>query len=254
MVGPSLFALIKAGPIGLIRRAVFKTLIGPWLYGQRDRFDSSRYWADRFRKYGAGSRGSGFEGLSDRENAEMKAGTGEELLALCRQWGIDPARDAILDIGCGGGHITKRFRDAQARHYTGLDIVDTLFPALRADNPGSLFVKTDIAKEAITGRYRMAFMIDVIQSIVTPESLGFAMENIAACLEDGGIFIVAPLFDSTRLVHFYASHWAKEAVLAHFPGFTLLETRPFRDLKMYVLRKPAALARERPPHGIVQPG
>jgi SAM-dependent methyltransferase len=238
MTGPSFFSLFKANPVGLFTRAFYKTFIGPIIYGRKGKFDATLYWSDRFRKYGMDMGGSGYEGLTDRENREMKGIAALDLFDICAKEGIDLSRDRILDIGCAGGFYTKLFRDAGSAGYVGMDIVDTLFPTLQAGFPGFEFIKVDLARERIPGRYRMVFMLDVIQSIVTPESLRYSMESIRDCLEEGGIFILAPLFEATRNIHFHVRQWSHDDVVAHFLDFEIREIRPFRDLRMITFRKP----------------
>ena len=237
---PSLVALLKAGPADLLRRAVFKTFVGPWIYGRRNRYDAGRYWSDRFRRYGMGMKSSGYEGVADADNFAMKAAVSPYLLEAIARAGLDVRTARILDLGCGNGFYARVFRDAGARGYTGVDIADVLFPELRKAYPASAFVKADVCAEPLPGGQDFIFMFDVIQSIVTAERLAGAMARIREGLAPGGTFLVAPLFDATRGVHFYSHQWSKEDVLAHFPGYAVSDPIPFRDLKMYALRKPVA--------------
>ena len=239
MKSPTLLSLIKAGPLDLLRRAAYKTFIGPLIYGRKERYDARRYWTDRYRKYGMGMKSAGYEGVTDAENLAMKRAVSADLLAAIADAGLDARTARILDLGCGTGFYAQVFRAAGATRYTAADIVDVLFPKLRESFPGSDFLKVDVCNEPIPGSYDFIFMFDVIQSIVTRERLAAAMSNVKNALVPGGTFLVAPLFDASRGVHYYSHQWSKAEVLAHFPGYSVSDPIPFRDLKMYALRKPA---------------
>ena len=57
----------KKDPLDFIRRALFKTIVGSRKYGKGNDYDATRYWHNRFSKYGQSLKGAGDEGLSEED-------------------------------------------------------------------------------------------------------------------------------------------------------------------------------------------
>ena len=125
----------KKHPLDFIKRALYKTIIGPLKYGEGNDYDAHKYWHDRFSKYGLSIKGAGDEGLSVQENEKMYAEAGKVFTDLCRKEGVDFQNVSVLEIGSGTGFYTQIFHDLGVKNYVGIDITDVLFPELRKKFP-----------------------------------------------------------------------------------------------------------------------
>ena len=225
-VNTSLLARFRQNPAGFIKRAIYKTFIGPLKYKRGDRYDAPRYWNDRFSKYGLSILGPGDEGLTEAQNNQMYEEAEKSFLDLCRAEGIDFSKNRVLEIGLGNGFYTEVLHRSGVREYQGLDIADVLFPNLRERFPGFRFAQKDITSSAIEGQYDVIFLIDVIQHIVTEEQLSFALQNISRCLSPKGVFIVGPMVKEGKKTLYYVHPWSIDVVRKHIPS-DLKQSGPF---------------------------
>ncbi len=225
-------------PVGFIKRAVYKTLIGPLKYRRGNDYNAPQFWYDRFSRYRLDIKGAGDEGLSDEENKRMYEEGGRVFTDLCQKEGFDFSRIKVLEIGCGSGFYTDIFRKLGVKDYTGLDITDVLFPDLTKRYPLFKFIKRDITSDRVDGEFDLVVMIDVIQHIVTEERLSYAMDNVKRCLAPKGVFMVAPVRNVSRKHLFYVRSWSLDDMKKRFPGYTFDELIPFRSGYMLIVRKP----------------
>lgn len=228
--------LIKA-PFSFIKRAIFKTIIGPIKYRKNDDYDAERYWKDRFSKYGLSLKGSGNEGLSEKENKNRYLDLAEILTKIFTEEGINLKSTNILDIGCGTGFFTEMFHDLKAKQYTGIDITNVLFPRLREKYSEYVFLKMDITSENIDGKYDLILMIDVIEHIVNESKLISTMENIKRSLNKEGVFIVAPLQKKSKKRFFYLKSWSSSDLKQLFSEYTIKENNELKEFQILIKRK-----------------
>lgn len=234
---PSLAGLFFRNPAGFLWRSFLKVCVGPLLYGRGERYQASKFWRDRYSKYGLSLQGSGDEGFSEAENREMYRRAAASLLELGRREGIAWAGLRVLDIGCGTGYYTGILRDQGIGSYTGVDVTDVLFEEHRKSFPGYRFITADATAERLDGKYDVILMLDVIQNIVTPEKFAFAMENVKEALADGGIFLVAPIMPENRKHLYYMHFWTRGDIQGNFPGFRMGDMLPFRNDHIVAIRK-----------------
>ena len=224
-------------PAGFIKRAAYKTFIGPLKYKKGDRYDAPRYWNDRFSKYGLSILGPGDEGLTEEQNNRMYKEAEKSFLDVCRAEGIDFSKNRVLEIGLGNGFYTEVLHRQGARDYHGLDIADVLFPSLRERFPTFRFTQKDITADPIAGTFDAIFLIDVIQHIVTEEQLSFALQNISRCLAPNGKFIVGPMVKDGKKSLYYVHPWDIQVVRKHIPA-ALQQGGPyaFRGAELFSFR------------------
>jgi 2-polyprenyl-3-methyl-5-hydroxy-6-metoxy-1,4-benzoquinol methylase len=231
-----------AGTVDLLRRVVFKTVTGPRRYGTEGGYDAQRFWADRFRKYGTGLRGSGDEGRSEAQNQAAYEQAGAVVLGTLERNGVDLGSAEVLDVGCGPGFFTDLLHSARVTSYTGVDITDQLFAELRTRFPGYRFEQKDVTSDGLEGTYDVVMMIDVAEHIVSNEAFDRCIANLAGAVAHGGLLLVGPLLDRGARHLFYVRFWSTKDVLERLPSFEHLEEVPFRNGVLTALRRPRPTA------------
>ena len=231
---PSIF---RRNPIGLIKRALYKTIVGPLKYRKGSGYDAERYWSERFSKYGLSLRGAGHEGLSEEKNREMYAEAEEVFIQVCQREDVDFQNVAALEIGCGSGFYTELLHKLNVKSYIGIDITDALFPELKQKFPEYRFIKQDITSKAVEGEFGLIVMIDVIEHIVEEEKFSACMENLKGCLSENGVLILAPISEISKKTLFYVRQWSFEDVKSRFTWYTFGEMVPFRVNYITTIRK-----------------
>jgi 2-polyprenyl-3-methyl-5-hydroxy-6-metoxy-1,4-benzoquinol methylase len=228
----------KKDPLGLIKRSLYRTLIGPIKYGKGNDYDAHKYWHNRFSKYGLSLKGAGDEGLSEEENKKRYTEAAKVFTDLCQRESIDFQSVRVLEIGCGTGFYTQLLHNLGVEDYVGVDITDVLFPELRKKIPQFRFVRKDFTLDKIEGKFDLVIMIDVIEHIVKEANLSFAMQNVKNCLSHNGVFIVSPIMDVSKKHLFYLRFWSLEDIKRRFPGYIFRELVPFRGGHVLIIRKP----------------
>lgn len=232
-----IFSRFKTDPLGFIKRALYKTIIGPLKYGKGNDYAAHKYWCDRFSKYGLSLKGAGDEGLSEEENKKMYAEAAKVFTDLCLREGADFQSISVLEIGCGTGFYTHLLHNLGVKSYVGVDITDVLFPELRRKFSQFRFIKKDITSDKIEGKFDLIVMIDVIEHIVNEAKLSFAMENVKKCLSDNGIFIIAPILNTNKRHLFYLRSWSLEDIKRRFSGYVFEELISFRNSHILIIRR-----------------
>lgn len=228
---------IRSNPLGFLKRAFSKLIVGPLRYRRGGGYDAERYWGDRFRKYGCSLRASGHEGLSERQNEEMYRAAAETFKTICARQGIEFGRARVLEVGCGVGFYTALLRDLGVERYVGMDITDELFPELRREFPDYRFVKGDVCADAIAGAYDVVVMIDVTEHIVEEDKLAAALANIRSALVEGGTFILGQPDQKSDRPLFYLRFWSMRDITNHFTNDEVGEPLAFRRGYLLPIRK-----------------
>ena len=233
-----IFSRLKKDPFGSIKRAIFKTVIGPIRYGMAGDYDAARYWHDRFTKYGRSWKGPGDEGLSEEENKRMYEEAAKVFIDACKSQNVNFEKARVLEIGCGSGFYTQLLHELGVKSYVGIDITDVFFPELRKKFPRFDFVRQDITEEKAIGIFDLIVMIDVIEHIVNDSRVDFAMENIKSCLTTNGVIIIGPVMESREKRFFYLKFWSLKDIKQRFPEHIFGELEPFRNGHILTIRKP----------------
>jgi SAM-dependent methyltransferase len=207
-------------------------------YGRREGYDHEAYWRDRFQKHGMSLRGAGHEGKSEEENREQYEESLRELQTVMAKAGIGFTDKKILEVGVGTGFYLSHFVK-EASYYCALDVTDALFPKLLRLYPQAHFLKADICKDAIEGKYDLIMMIEVLEHIVTKDGLRGAFDNIKRCLAPGGHFILGPVGVKSKKKLFYLHFWSCDDVMAHFESYKVAKHGPFRGGTLMIISPPS---------------
>jgi SAM-dependent methyltransferase len=235
---------LRRHPVGTVVRGLQKTVLDRRRYGTGAGYDASRFWSDRFSRYGTSLKAAGDDGLSEEENRAMYAEAARVFTEVCLSEGVDFQNARVLEIGCGTGSYARVLQDLGVRSYVGVDITDVVFPELRKTYPDFEFVQRDITAEGVEGTFDLVFMIDVLEHIVEPDRLTKAMENVSDALAEEGVLVLAPLLEESRRHLYYVRFWSIEDIRARFPGYAIGEPRPFRMGNIVTIRKQPIATRE----------
>ena len=223
--------------INFIRNGIYKIFIGPLIYGREGSYDAERYWEERLKKHGMSMAGVGVESFSEKRNLLMYQESARSIKEVLFRENIGFDSVCVLEVGCGNGFYTGILRDLGVKNYTGIDITDTLFPKLCGIFPGYEFIKKDVSKDAVQGKYDLIVMIDVLEHIVTDAGYDNAANNLKGCINNNGIIVLGPIMDNSRKRLFYLRDWSVEDTKYRFEGYTLEEIKPFRYGTLVVIRK-----------------
>ncbi len=216
-------------PVSLIQRTLYKTIVGPIVYGEGNDYDAQRYWRDRFSKYGHSLKGVGHEGLSEQENEKAYAEAAKVFIDVCHKENIAFQSARVLEIGCGTGFYTQILHDLGVNSYLGVDITDVLFPELRKKFPHFEFLRKDVTTDVIEEKFDLIVMIDVIEHIVEASKIISTMDRVKSCLSRNGVFLVAPIVKVKRKELFYVKFWSDDDIKKNFTGYNFGELVPFRN-------------------------
>jgi SAM-dependent methyltransferase len=111
---------------------------------------------------------------------------------------------SVLELGCGTGHLAKRFTEG-GYQYCGIDLSEDMLVLARKRNPNSVFIKKNMA------RFKIPFSTEGV--LITGRSLSYLIKNqdIISCfksiynaLTNGGILIfdaieAGDLFSSSKV-------------------------------------------------------
>jgi SAM-dependent methyltransferase len=181
--------------------------------------------------------GVGHEGLSETDNEAMYAEAGGIFDDLVRPIIADDL-PKTLEIGCGVGFYTARLRALGVIDYTGLDITDALFPALREKFPGYGFVQADITTHALSDRFELVVMIDVTEHIVTADGLRAAIGHIKDATAPGGTVVIGPQFEKGARHLYYVHFWSVDDIASQFHDWRPVFREDYRGGKLLGFQKP----------------
>lgn len=225
--------------MNFLKRIIFKLIFGPIKYGRKN-YNAERYWGNRFANYGLSIRGAGNESRSENMNQIIYARRELILDELLHNLNFKYGESSILDIGCGSGYYTKFFNMRSVKEYTGFDITNKLFDALKDQYPDYNFYKVDITNSDISGQYGLVIMIDVIEHITDKTKLENAMANVSKLVKEGGIVIISPIKRNARsfIKLFYQHHWTLIDIMPSFKGWKFENLIDFEENgKLLVMRK-----------------
>jgi SAM-dependent methyltransferase len=110
---------------------------------------------------------------------------------------VDFSQANVLDIGSGVGFYIERWKELGVKHITGADITQVVVQRLSHKYPDSKFVQVDIGGDdaALEGyTFDIISTFDVLFHIVDDARFARAIQNIAARLKPGGLFIFSDNF------------------------------------------------------------
>ncbi len=132
--------------------------------------------------------GSDFDPLAPtyRQNAIVQRGAAEALLDLLRLG----AREDVLDLGCGPGHVTARLRGLTSGRVEGADPSPGMIAEARRNHPEVRYSVSGAEDLAYEGEFDAVFCNSALQWFRDPPR---ALARAAAALRAGGrIAIQAP--------------------------------------------------------------
>src|SRR3990167_6361158 len=116
-----------------------------------------------------------------------------------RKHGISLNGKIVLDIGCGTGFFFRFYLENSAQ-ITGIDITTTSIESLRKSLPDGKFITMDISaelpanKDYFANQFDIINMLNVIFHVVDDVKFERALENLAACLKEGGYLLISDYF------------------------------------------------------------
>jgi 2-polyprenyl-3-methyl-5-hydroxy-6-metoxy-1,4-benzoquinol methylase len=177
----------------LVKKAFYKLIIGPLKYGKKNDYNATKYWHDRYLKYGDSIKGPGNESLSESENWEMYEKAKSVFLETCHKVNVDFKKVKLCEIGLGIGFYTKILQENKVRNYKGFDISDVVIPRMKEKFPEYDFEQKDVSVDPLNDKYDVILLIDVIQHIVNEDKFKFTLNNIKSSLSDNAVFFMGPL-------------------------------------------------------------
>ena len=216
-----------------------KLIILPLKYKLKNDYKAERYWQDRFKKHGKSLKGVGNEGVSNNENERIYQEAKKQLHSKINELPINIKSCNVLEIGPGIGFYTSFFyKELNLKHLDAIDITDYYFDTLQKELPEYNFIKADISKQKIKGKYDLIFMIDVIEHIVTEEKFKFSLDNINQAINKNGYFIITGYNKTkTRKKLFYVKSWHKKDIINRLHNFSVITEIPFRKTNLMILKK-----------------
>lgn len=101
--------------------------------------------------------------------------------------GISP--DAVLEIACGSGNITRCMLD-RGYDITGVDISSDMLAVAASKLGADRLVCADMSKFRSERQYDAVLcMIDGVNYLITPDAVINTFKNVRKTLKDGGVFI-----------------------------------------------------------------
>ena len=101
----------------LVKKVFYKLLIDPLKYGKKNDYDATKYWHDRFSKYGDSIKGPGNESISEEENWKMYEDAKSVFLTTCQKENILFKSSSFCEIGLGIGFYTQILKDQKSTVY-----------------------------------------------------------------------------------------------------------------------------------------
>jgi SAM-dependent methyltransferase len=202
-------------------------------------------------------RGVGHFRLSEAENRRMYDAKRAIIDAQLAKHKIEvgPATKA-LEIGCGVGYWTEYLSARGVRDYTGNDITPVSVSTLKQRYPQFRFVQGDAGDIVLPpAQFDLALMIDVTQHITDDVAFARAMRNVWEALAPDGTFLVTfwdPRASASLTTKLRLNRIEKPRPLANYtalwgPSADVLETVPFNDKELAVVRKQGPETRARRP-------
>jgi SAM-dependent methyltransferase len=111
----------------------------------------------------------------------------DRVVSMVERWAPGRRSDAaLLDVGCGYGHLLARFRDRYELY--GVELSEHAAGAARAALPRARLVRADIQRGLpFRGRFDVVLAINVIEHLSDP---GSAVAAIREALVAGGLAVI----------------------------------------------------------------
>ena len=141
-----------------------------------------------------------------RLDGEIKAMKLLQARFLVRKFSQEfPGRDsAILDIGCGGGHLLMQLRRQGYENLTALDLDERLRATLEAQ--GIKFISGDIESELEISSYFDALILNnVIEHLADPVKV---IGRLKALMKPNGCILVVTPNERSLSRHLFGRNWA----------------------------------------------
>jgi len=138
-------------------------------------------------------RGTGETGLSVAYNVACYQLRREVLGRALDEAGVNPAGQAVLDVGCGTGFFTAYYLE-RGGHVTGIDIAPTSIERLRVRHPDSTFILGDVSETPITGTFAIVNAFDVLYHITDDGRWESAVRHLARAVAPGGVLLLTDVF------------------------------------------------------------
>ena len=210
------------------------------------RYKPQRYWNDILSE-SFDLRGVGHFGRSEAENAAMYAEKRAIIERELARYHVALGPDTrVLEIGSGVGYWTEFLRSKGVRHYTGNDIAQVSIETLGARYPDFTFLLGDAGQIALPpASFDLGWMIDVTQHITDDAAFARAMRNVWQAMAVGAVFFVTywdPGTNTSLATKLRLNRIEKPRPLAAYlalwgPGAEVLDTPPFNDKHLAVVRK-----------------
>ncbi len=166
-------------------------------------YDPQKYWEDRLKsRYDL--TGVGNIVFDKKYNEYLYKLQLSVLKKALQKYKISLHGKTVLDIGCGTGFFSAFYHKSLAQ-ITGIDITTTSIESLRKSIPDGKFITMDISaeltanKEYFENRFDLVNMLNVIFHIVDDAKFERALENLAACLKEGGYLFISDYFGETEV-------------------------------------------------------
>lgn len=164
-------------------------------------YDPQKYWEDRLKtRYDL--TGVGNIVFDRKYNEYLYKLQLSVLKKALKKYKISLRGKTVLDIGCGIGFFSRFYHENLAQ-ITGIDITTTSVESLRKSIPDGKFTTMDISaelpadKEYFENRFDIINMLNVIFHIVDDTKFERALENLAACIKEGGYLLISDYFGET---------------------------------------------------------
>ncbi len=150
-----------------------------------------RYWEKRLAE-NFNARGVGHFGFGDAYN-EWLYRRKARVIAACFE-GVALELKRVLDVGCGTGFFVEWYR-ARGAVVSGIDITEVSVTKLR-ERFGGDFRTQDVSDPEFRpfGAFDVVNMWDVMYHVTDPAAFERALDNVAASLADGGLFLCTDTF------------------------------------------------------------
>lgn len=106
---------------------------------------------------------------------------------------------SVLEIGCGTGHLAKRFHQKNYA-YTGVDISPDMLSIAQGNNPHCHFIKADMRRLALPTKQQACLITGrTISYLLSNEDLFNTLESINRNLHNNGL-LCFDFIDATRFI------------------------------------------------------
>ena len=206
-----------------------------------DQFATKDYWERRLRDH-FDLEGVGYLRLGRRFNRWMYRVRGEVFDRIVAELGIDGrTRPKVFEVGPGTGFYVARWLELGAE-VTGMDLTAVAVEELGRRFPRARFVQGDIGSPLgppladELGRFDVVSAFDVLFHIVDDAMYARALDNLAALLKPGGLFLWSDNFihqPAVRVTHQVSRSLAEITAAVEKAGFEIVRRVPMFVLMNY---------------------